>query len=206
MNRDRRFTPEERLDVLAALGDLERWDKDCHAASIHLVKTRIFPDARVARGSCRGVGSQHSWVVLGNPYDPDAIVDPTLWSYVPDVTGVVFADAAADKRAWVPHGSGSIFRFGCPASGDGEEMVPPGLSREAEVFLDLCRSAHGSTLDRRFWAGLFNSPMGGWPSAEIIEACAKDRRFSALIPIDVVGMLTDLDPGGLYLAGEVVEA
>ena len=41
--------------------------------------------------------------------------------------------------------------------------------------------------------------MEGWPSREIIAAAYADDRLRVLIPIDIVGMLTDANPGGLFL-------
>lgn len=68
------------------LGPLDRYHRNCHVASLHLVREGLGD--RVARGACRGVGNQHSWVVIGDPYAPAIIIDPTLWSYRSDVSGV----------------------------------------------------------------------------------------------------------------------
>ena len=83
------------MDALG--GDLAPWSRQCHAASIAIVRARIFPHARVARGWCQGVPGQHSWVVVGggDDYTPACydreraqIVDPTLWSYDKNVSGI----------------------------------------------------------------------------------------------------------------------
>lgn len=106
----------------------------CHEASLALVRSGVLPEgARVARGSCPGVGGQHSWVVLGGDcYDRKAqVIDPTLWCY----------DNAV----------------------------------------------------REIWKGRAD---------EIIGAMYDDERLSALVPIDIVGMITDRNPGGLYLPGD----
>lgn len=43
-----------------------------------------------------------------------------------------------------------------------------------------------------------HAPVGGWPSGEITKAVYQTEALSALIPIDRVGMHTDLNPEGLY--------
>jgi hypothetical protein len=73
------------------------------------------------------------------------------------------------------------------------------LSPMAEDFLQRCSPVG---LDRRGWHFLANAPVGGWPSREIIGAMADDRRVSVFVPIDVLGMLTDRNPSGLYLSGK----
>ena len=195
------ITIEQKWAVEKRLAPLERWDKNCHMASLDIVRAGIFDNARVARGVAGGVGGQHSWVVLGDPYDPDWIVDPTLWSYDPMVHGVVYADREAIEREprWSPKGMGAIWAYGCPPSGGGEEIWPDGLSEEANRFLGTCRDVAGGPLDRSFWAGLFIGPMQGWPAGEILAVADAHPALSALVPIDVLGMLTDRNPGGLYL-------
>lgn len=179
----------------------EDWSHQCHAISIAIVKQ--YRIGRVARGTATGVGAQHSWITLGDPYDPDAtIIDPTLWSYDPTVTGIVETTISAGRHQ--PHGwmgGIKIMRWGCPASDGGPEIeltptVP--LSKHAKTFLGLCRSNAG-TLDRRFYMGLANAPVSGWPAAEIIAAIDDTDALSFAVPIDILGMLTDRNPGGMYL-------
>lgn len=197
----KRITVKERQAVTDALGDMDRWSHQCHAAAIHLVRAKIFSGARVARGAVMGVPGQHSWVVLGGVYHPEAIIDPTWWSYVhperPDVRYVT----GRPTGAYHPHGSGMIWDTGCPASGGGEDVVlNADLSKRAQDFLGLCRKMNDDQpLDLRFWAGLANAPVGGWPAAEIIAAMDDTPEVSALVPIDILGHLTDRNPGGLYL-------
>lgn len=80
---DRLPSAEALIDALG--GSLEAWAQQCHAASVRLVNSGVFGGqfVRVARGGCRGVFGQHSWVVVGRDcYADDAlIVDATLWSY-----------------------------------------------------------------------------------------------------------------------------
>jgi len=38
----------------------------------------------------------------------------------------------------------------------------------------------------------------GWPAREIIQAAIGVKKIAVLVPIDVRGMLTDENPGGLY--------
>jgi hypothetical protein len=42
--------------------------------------------------------------------------------------------------------------------------------------------------------------MEGWPSSEIIAAMDDTDELRALVPIDILGMVTDRNPGGLYLS------
>ncbi len=188
--------------MLAALGgSLEPWHHQCHAASLAIVKARIFPVARVARGTCKGVGGQHSWVVLSNDcYEPKArIVDPTLWSYDSTVEGIWRGSYKAARHTPMG-GFGSIWEWGRPptASGPAIPLTPKfALSRDAQHFLDLL-----GPLDRKGWSSLMAAPSGGWPMGEIIAAMDDTETLTAWVPIDRVGMLTDRNPGGLYLPGE----
>lgn len=173
---------------------------NCHAVSLAIVRSGRVPGARVARGVCRGVFAQHSWVVVGDDcYAPDArIIDPTLWSYDDSVTGVWHGSAADGRHT--PHGGhGDIWSWGRPQRGKGDviELTPTfELSRDAELFLELL-----GPLDRKGWAILTSAPVGGWPAVEILAAMHDTPQVSALVPIDLIGMLTDRNPGGLYLPG-----
>jgi hypothetical protein len=166
----------------------------CHEASLALVKA--MGTGRVARGSCSGVGGQHSWVVLGHDvYDPEAeILDPTLWSYIDRDPFIWRGTLRAEMHR--PHGSGSIWEYGMPTSAGGPEIpAPAGLDPSAQMFLDMILP-----LDLTGWAQLANAPVGGgWPAKQIIEAMYGDPVLRPLIPIDIVGMATDLNPEGLYL-------
>jgi hypothetical protein len=53
-------------------------------------------------------------------------------------------------------------------------------------------------LDIRGWHVLAHSPVRGWPAAEIIGAMYDTPRLKMIPPIDIVGMLTDKNPNGLY--------
>lgn len=178
-----------------------KWYHQCHSISLAMVKAKMFPEARVARGSCDTVRGQHSWVVLGTDvYDRDAqIVDPTLFSYDPTVNGI-WTGTLADGRHR-PHGHGSIWDFGRPppATADPVALTPKTpLSQDAALFVDIL-----GPLDHHGWAYLVNHcPMGDWPAAEIIAAIDDTESLSMLIPIDILGMLTDRNPGGLYLPGD----
>lgn len=188
------FTVEdfEKLGV-----PLENFAAGCHAASIHIVKSGVLGECRVARGSCKGVGGQHSWVVLGNDcYDKRAtVVDATLWSYDKDVEGIWIG--RANERPHLPHGAGSIWQWGRPAPASGPVIeLDADFSREARSFLDLL-----GPLDREGWMMLGSyAPVEGWPAAEILAALDE---VMPCVPIDRIGMLTDLNPGGLYLRGNL---
>lgn len=175
----------------------------CHAASIALVKSGALPDeARVARGvTDQGVFGQHSWVVIGDPYDERAeVVDATIWSYVDAVPHVRWIRPR--PGSYVPHGAGHFMLGEPPESGGGPEIMPPGLSGDAQWFLASIRSMIGGPLDHVAWRGILAMPVQGWPSAEITAAAYDDPTLTALTRVDVVGMLTDRNPGGLYLRTE----
>lgn len=57
-------------------------------------------------------------------------------------------------------------------------------------------------LDRPGWMRLASCPVGGWPAAEVLAAMDDTPALQTLVPIDRLGMLTDRNPGGLYLAGK----
>lgn len=185
-------TPTEE-EVIAALGgDLKRWARQCHAASIHLVQQGI--GTRVARGWATKVLSQHSWVVVGDDcYNPELIIDPTYWSYAhPTLPEVYFS--TMEDGIHKPHGWGTVYDVPKPEKATGKPIKLSGLSKIAKAWL-----AHVEPLDRTGWAQLANGPMQGWPSKEIIAAMAKRPELKVLIPIDILGMLTNLNPGKLYL-------
>lgn len=181
--------------IEAALAPLDQWAQRCHEASLRLVKSGVVPGARVARGAGTNVGSQHSWVVVGDPYDDKAtIIDPTLWSYDDSVEGI-WVGTYQDGRH-TPHGKGTIWKWGrpLPAEGPPVELPPPegGWSDHALSFLSLL-----GPLDERGWRKLAHAPVEGWPAAEIIGQI--DLKYPGVVPIDIIGMLTDRNPNGLYL-------
>lgn len=193
-----RLTAEQFADATGA--PLEAWAGQCHAASIALVKSGAVGTARVARGTCRGVAGQHSWVVLGNDcYDRHAeIIDPTLWSWTDDVTGIWHGHA--HDRPHVPFGAGSIWHWGRPRFPEDAiitlEPAQP-WSSAAEAFLDIL-----GPLDFTGWVQLAHAPVEAWPAGEIIAAMYQHDQLRNRIPIDIVGMTTHLNPGGLYLPEE----
>ena len=197
--------------------DGSSWFHQCHAASIQIVESGLFPGARVARGDADGVGGQHSWVVLNSDvgpayadcYDHDArILDATLWSYDGDVKGIW---RGRNINRHVPKGFGGYMSGNLPTMADHGDrtMVWEGaekLGYQARGFLlDLGFITYG---DRRAastavgWMKLANLPVFGWPAEEILDTMADDPRLAAFIPVDVLGMLTLRNPGGLYLQGE----
>lgn len=194
--------------IAADLGwPFEEWTHQCHAVSIAIVKH--YGVGRVARGSCRGVAGQHSWIVLGDDcFDPDTpIVDPTLWSYDDTVSGILVTSLSEGRHR--PHGYSpdvTMIDWGCPSSGGGDHIdltptVP--LSASARFWIDkMFRPAAGS-LDRQFWSTLINhAPLSSWPVAsEIVAAMDDTPDLAFLVPVDILGMFTDRNPGGLYLPG-----
>lgn len=175
--------------------DFHDWHGKCHQVSLQMIRVGLVPGGRIARGWCTGVGSQHSWVFIGDePYDyTTEIVDPTLWTYVPIVQDIWQGTMRTGLHN--PHGYGDIWKYGRPAPATGQviSISPVGMSPEARLFLDLLGS-----LDRKGWGTLFNGPMMGWPSKEIVDAALDVEEIAALIPIDIAGMLTDRNPSGLY--------
>lgn len=188
-------TQKKVREALKVLEPLDHWAARCHGASYAIVEAELWT-CRVARGMCKGVSSQHSWVVLGtNCYDRKAgIIDPTLWSYDDDVKGIW--SGSMEDGLHTPHGTGSIWEWGRPVSGGDKPMeLDPGetpFSVEALAFLDAL-----GPLDRMGWARLANAPVEEWPAAEIMPAI--NRSIGPLVPIDIIGMLTNENPSGLYL-------
>lgn len=184
-----------QAQVEEAIGPLKDWDGQCHAASLAIVKAGLLPQARVARGFCAGVGGQHSWVVVGHDcYAETAqVIDPTLWGYDKAVEGLW--QGSTRERPHTPHGSGSIWEYGRPVAHGGEIIELEGtFGRAAWAFLELL-----GPLDLRGWVELAHAPVGGWPAEEIIAAMYDHPKLSARVPIDIAGMVTDHNPGGLYL-------
>lgn len=174
----------------AILGPLKNHERQCHSASLKLVKAGVGD--RVARGRCEGVGAQHSWAVIGDPYKPTLIIDPTLWSYRKDVKGIFIG--LPKTYGHRPHGSGSIWDWGRPTPAYGPAIkLAPELSEEAQMFIDML-----GPLDINGWQTLSNAPVGGWPAKEIFEAMLDTPLLENMVPIDKIGMLTDRNPNGLY--------
>ncbi len=184
--------------ILTEMGGLEPWAKNCHMASLSLVKSDIAPDhARVARGWCKGIVCQHSWVALGDPYDPATeVIDLTRWSWLGEDPYIYRGHPVPDT--YTPHGYGEIWDVGRPVSNGGEPIHLSGLLTEARDFLDF---VDPDGLDVQAWHALLNSPIGGWPAREIIDRAYRHHQLMPLIPIDVAGMLTDVNPAGVYLRG-----
>jgi len=186
---------------------IDKWVNRCHEVSLALLKTGAFGSGRIARGWANGVVGQHSWIVLSDDvYDPSSvIVDAThpsfhrLYELSGGKTPILVTEGAAE-RSHRPHGSGSRIEAGPPECGDGEPLwlTPQAeLSDEAQDFLSLC-----GPLDRRGWANLANGPMRDWPAGEIIAAMDDTPEVAALVPIDILGMVTPRNPNGLYLASD----
>lgn len=176
---------------------VERWFHQCHSVSLKIIKAGFVPGGRVARGTAIGVGGQHSWIVDGRDcYAPDArIIDPTLWSYV-DGVDPIWVGTPKSRFQHTPHGAGSIWQWGKPSNvrpGPDRPFPRDGLSKQACDFLDMVEPLNDSG-----WMVLFShAPVGGWPVGEIIAA-ADATDMGWMIPIDRIGMLTDLNPEGLY--------
>ena len=191
--RKRTLTPDEFREATGH--PLEDFRHNCHAASHAIVQAGIFPTARVARGSTIGVPGQHSWVVLhDDPYSREAfILDPTRWSYRDRKPTVETLRNLLEHR---PHGAGHFTQGRPPIRGNGATIgLAVRVREDARLFLDTI-----GPLDAQGWARLANLPVEGWPSREIISAMLDTPALRALVPIDIAGMLTDRNPGGLYLS------
>lgn len=187
-------------DVERIIGlPFERTARQCHAVSSAIVRSRAIPGARVARGACDGVPGQHSWVVVGDPYEPGApIVDATLWSYDETVSGIWTGRYSLTGRH-TPHGGEGRMAPWRITRGDGGTIC---LAPLAEFYLPAEARDFLATLgplDATGWMRLGNAPVRGWPAAAIIAAMADTPQLRALVPIDRLGMLTDRNPGGSYL-------
>ncbi|WNN95164.1 hypothetical protein SEA_MAGRITTE_213 [Microbacterium phage Magritte] len=202
--------------------DGSSWAFNCHVASIAIVNSGLYPGSRVARGAAQGVGGQHSWVVLPgistppgelvDPYDPNArVLDPTLWSYDERVQRVL--EGPNLLRHW-PKGLGMLNIDELPyydgSQADRDIVMPrevaDKLSYKARDFLlKLGAVSYGSREVRMppvNWMHLGNAPVQGWPAAEIIEAMYHTPGLAAFVPVDIAGMLTTLNPEGLYLPSD----
>jgi hypothetical protein len=177
----------------------EKWAGNCHSVSIRIVKSGLIEGpCRVARGGCKGVYCQHSWIILGKCcYREDAkIIDPTMWGYVEGVDGIWYGTMADGLHR--PHGIGTIWEWGMPQS-EGGPAIELKLPDMAEYFLSMIPG----TRDKAFWQDLLSqAPVQGWPVKQVYEAAYEHPELSALIPLDKLGMVTDVNPGGLYLPTE----
>lgn len=173
----------------------EQWAHNCHTISLAIVKSGVLnAPARVARGWAEGVGAQHSWIVIGDPYDEKTvIIDPTLWSWDSSVQGIWTGTLLDGIHK--PYGMGNIFDGG-PPTACGSEILAfdrTGLSVAACFFLDMVEP-----LDAGGWNSLFNGPQQGWPAKEILTQTYNQPTLRCLVSIDILGMQTDINPQGLY--------
>lgn len=183
-------------EVEEAVGPLEGWAKNCHGASLALVRSGLLPKgSRVARGFATGVGI-HSWVVVSTQYGvydlSNWVVDITLWSYVREARRLYVGKASHWPH--VPHGHGQLRLRGRDPVGPVLKLEGPVLPM-VEAFLQMYAPAG---LDYLGWMALMSGPMQGWPSKELVLAAYHTPVVKRTIPIDIVGMLTDENPGSLY--------
>lgn len=183
----------ERLGKLIGI-EPGKWANRCHEISLALLRTGEFGKGRIARGFAQGIAGQHSWIVLGDDvYDDDAvIVDPTILPTSKNEMAVVVAKARDLSN--LPKGKGSIWDYGQPWQHSNEtiELAVP-LSGEARAFMSMI-----GPLDLLGWMQLANAPVQGWPAKEILTAIKATPRLEHAVPIDHLGHVTDLNPGGLY--------
>jgi len=192
------------LDIEEAIGiESEEWRNRCHEICIAILRSGIV-QGRVARGHCAGIASQHSWIVLGDErrpdpaacWDPSArILDPTFSSNIGRPPRLWFGSLGAELHR--PHGSGSLMQWGRPVAGNGPPITfdTTALPPSTRAALNLI-----GLLDATGWMRLFRGPIGdpAWELHRCVEPLVD--RLGALIPIDIVGMATDRNPGGLYFA------
>jgi len=185
----------------------DRWSRQCHAVSLAIVRSGLVK-GRVLRGYCDGVEGQHSWIALDTANDAFEreveILDPTLWSYDDKVKDYLWWGTNLARHR--PHGSGRFFDYGCPI-GDGKDIV--GLNTcgiPGNRILRIMEST-GFDYSLRAWSAFFNSghfayTAGG--ASDIIHAACFNTDLCALIPIDIVGNLTSINPDGLYMQGDTL--
>lgn len=180
---------------------LDEWYGACHRVSLAIVKAGLLHGpsgarVRVARGWTERVSGQHSWISLGDPYNPQTrYVDPTWWCWTETDRQLIWS-GEAEGSGHTPHGAGSIWDYGKPVHQGGEtiSLTPDTpLSGPARRFLDML-----GPLDAKGWMVLGNAPVGGWPAAEVFTAMSQTPLLGEFVPIDVRGMLTEENPGGLY--------
>lgn len=183
-----------RRTAQTALEPMKQWHHRCHEASIALVLSGKIKGLRVARGVCRVVGGQHSWCVIGDPYDEKAVIlDPTLWSYT-NIAPEVFV---GDRKRWghKPFGTGNIFTWGRPPEVPERKayrIKPPkgGWSPAARVFFQVL-----GHIDLEGWRVLAHAPVQGWPAEEVLRAMSRhSEELRMAIPVDIRGMLLDEVP------------
>jgi hypothetical protein len=183
-------------EIENAIGPIQGFAHNCHGASLALVRSGLLPEgSRVARGFAKGVISQHSWALVAPDmiYDPqNYVVDITLWSYVPEVPRLYIAKAA---KSHIPKGQGMLRTMPDPAKVGPLVETDVELSKAAKSFLE---SWAPNGMDMANWYHLLNGPMQGWPSKDIVTAAYHTKQLQAVIPIDIVGLLTDINPNGLY--------
>lgn len=199
-------------DVARAVdyGDPISWGGHCHDVSLRLVRSGILgepgPECRVVRGAGIGIGGQHSWVVVGDPFDPvSKLIDPTAfgWRKADDLVVTTVGDPRYTAHGYDPR---SIWEFGRPSpasplSIDGWiEVTPPdgGWSEQAETFLGLL-----GPLNIDGWVELAQYPTGGWPFREICLAIIHDpgpigRHARVALPIDVASLRGSWNVKELY--------
>lgn len=188
--------PDDVADLMHGIGFTQTVAYNCHGVSLAIVRSGLYDNARVARGFAKGVVGQHSWVAIdGDPYDVNGrIIDATLWSY--DVTvRRVWAGKLSDG-VHQPHGAGVFWNAPMPVNHGGREIrliINRPTSQEAREFLGEL-----GPLDYAGWAMVAHLPVQGWPAGEILAAMADTPKVAALVPIDKIGMLTDINPGGVY--------
>lgn len=178
------------------------WAKQCHAISLAIVKSDLFPKARVARGFAQGVRSQHSWVVLSDDcFDPKAvIIDATLWSYVAYVP--IIWHGSYDHDIHIPHGAFHISRTEDMPAMKGQVIKLRDQSKMSTLAKQFLKDLNPDGLTANQWHWLAaRAGVLGWPAGEIYTYMYGTPAVRALLPIDRVGMLTNLNPGGLYTKG-----
>lgn len=123
-------------------------------------------------------------------------MDPTWWSYRQENNPRVKVCPTAITLRHNPHGMGSIWRADKSAGRVGP--VIPLNGKPSSLAHDFLEMFCPGGLDIRAWALLANGAMEGWPAAEIIALMDDTPELRALVPIDILGMLTDRNPDGLY--------
>lgn len=184
---------------LATKVPLGKWHVAAHQVCLDLVRSGLFPYARVVQGTSPRVHARHFWLSLSEDvYDKYAtLVDPTLWCHDPSLRGVWVG--TLEHGIHHPLGIGYLWDHTYPENSSFADTVTipkEGLSTRAKYFLSRVEP-----LNRDGWAELMRSPMQGWPSGEIIDQMKHTPELSDLVPEALEGMLTNRDPNGAWLGG-----
>lgn len=191
--------PRLTIQDIVEVTDLPRsaWHTNTKQVAHDLVRSGLLPTCRVVVGFVSGVEGEHSWVTTSwDVYDKYAlIVDPTMWTFRADIPDVWMGTLHDGLHH--PKGEGFIWDSGYPENSSFQDTIllpQNGLSTYAKYFLSRVEP-----LNVAGWTALMRLPMQGWPAGEILARMKEVPTLAPLVPEDLEGMLTEKNPGNLYL-------